>query len=146
MVGKSPHKHRSTRVLNATKPKLPVDSPTPGHHPPLLVSCQAVELTTSHPNCSTKTWHQPRCGTACHRLANPQLAEPVVSPGVDSGLRQSQAVLLSSGNLGHAQAWKSLEQGDLGTSRKGQTLLVRLRKHLAWLCRTCVRRTLAKTT
>ena len=126
MVSKSPHKYRSTRVLNATKPKLPVDSPTPGHHPPLLVSCQAVELTTSHPNGSTKTWHQPWCGTACHRLANPQLAEPVVSPGVDSGLCQSQAVLLPSGNLGNAQAWKSLEQGDLGTSRKGQTLLVQV--------------------
>ena len=75
---------------------------------------QAVELATSHPNGSTKTWHQPRGGTARHSLANAQLAEPVVAPGVDSGLGQSQAVLLSSGNLGNAQAWKSLEQGNLG--------------------------------
>ena len=102
MVGKSPHKHWSTRVLDATKPKLPVHSPTPGHPPPLLVPCQAVELTTSHPNGSTKTWNQSRGGTACHSLPNPQLAEPVVAPGVDSGLGQSQAVLLSSGNLGNA--------------------------------------------
>ena len=102
MIGKSSHKHRSTRVLNATKPKLPVHPPTPGHHPPLLVPCQAVELATSHPNGSTKTWHQSRGGTASHSLANAQLAEPVVAPGVDSGLGQSQAVLLSSGNLGNA--------------------------------------------
>ena len=126
MVGKSPDQHRPTRVLNPTEAKLTVHSPSPGHHPALCVPGKAVELSTCHPNSSTKAWNQSWGRTPSHSLSDPQLAEPVVAPSVDSSLSESQAVLLPSCHLGNSQPWKGLEEGNLGGGRvtTNQSILV----------------------